>query len=338
MRRLPERQFKPPPRSLPDQESLPMELPEYAIEASGLVKTYPGGKGSPAKEALRGIDLKVPRGSIFGLLGPNGAGKSTFINILAGVTRKSGGTVKIWGRDIDQRPRDARACIGVVPQEVAVDVFFTPREALETQAGFYGVPKNERRTDALLAALGLSDKASAYVRQLSGGMKRRLMVAKAMVHNPPVLILDEPTAGVDVELRRQLWSYVVGLNQQGVTIVLTTHYLEEAEELCDRIAIINRGEVAVSAPTRDLLQSLDTRTVVITPDAPLAAVPHLGGFESVLRSDGRLAITFHKQDTGVEGVLQAVRSAGVVIKDLATEDHDLEDVFMSLTYAAPPAA
>jgi ABC-2 type transport system ATP-binding protein len=315
-----------------------MELPEYAIEASGLIKTYPATKGSPAKEALKGIDLKVPRGSIFGLLGPNGAGKSTFINILAGVTRKSGGTVKIWGRDIDERPRDARACIGVVPQEVAVDVFFTPREALETQAGFYGVPKDERKTDALLAALGLSDKASAYVRQLSGGMKRRLMVAKAMVHNPPVLILDEPTAGVDVELRRQLWSYVLGLNQQGVTIVLTTHYLEEAEELCDRIAIINRGEVAVSAPTRDLLQSLDTRTVVITPEAALAHAPRLGGFETTLRTDGRLAVTFHKQETGVEGVLQAVRAAGVSIKDLATEDPDLEDVFMSLTYAAPPAA
>jgi ABC-2 type transport system ATP-binding protein len=315
-----------------------MDLPEYAIEAHGLFKTYPASKGAPAKDALKGIDLKIPRGSIFGLLGPNGAGKSTFINILAGVTRKSRGSVKIWGRDIDERPRDARAAIGVVPQEVAVDVFFTPREALETQAGFYGVPKNERRTDELLAALGLTDKASAYVRQLSGGMKRRLMVAKAMVHHPPVLILDEPTAGVDVELRRQLWSYVVGLNEQGVTIVLTTHYLEEAEELCDRIAIINRGEVAVSAPTRDLLQSLDTRTVVITPEVPFTNVPHLGGFEVVLRPDGRLAITFRKADAGVEAVLAAVRQAGVAIKDLATEDPDLEDVFMSLTYAAPPAA
>ncbi len=314
-----------------------MDLPDYAIEARGLVKTYPGTKTQGPKEALKGVDLLIPRGSIFGLLGPNGAGKSTFINILAGVTRKSGGVVKIWGRDIDERPRDARAAIGVVPQELSVDVFFTPREALETQAGFYGVPKAERRTDELLAALGLTDKAAAYVRQLSGGMKRRLMVAKAMVHQPPVLILDEPTAGVDVELRRQLWSYVLGLNAQGVTIVLTTHYLEEAEELCDTIAIINRGEVAVCAPTAELLQSLDTRTVVITPREPLAAAPALPSLETQLRSDGRLAITFHKADTGVEDVLAAVRTAGVGIKDLATEDPDLEDVFMSLTYDRPGA-
>lgn len=337
MRRPPERQFAPPPRRLREGR-LPMELPKYAIEARGLFKTYPGAKGAPPKEALKGIDLAVPRGSIFGLLGPNGAGKSTFINILAGVTRKTAGKVSIWGRDIDERPRDARAAIGVVPQEVAVDVFFTPRESLEVQAGYYGVPKSERRTDELLAALGLTDKANAYVRQLSGGMKRRLMVAKAMVHHPPVLILDEPTAGVDVELRRQLWGYVKGLNEQGVTIVLTTHYLEEAEELCDRIAIINHGQVAVSAPTRDLLQSLDTRTVVITPETPLGTVPHLAGFEVVLRPDGRVAITFRKADSGVEAVLAAMRAAGVAIKDLATEDPDLEDVFMSLTYSAPPAA
>jgi ABC-2 type transport system ATP-binding protein len=226
-----------------------MDLPDHAIEATGLVKTYAATKTTPEKTALNGIDLKIPRGSIFGLLGPNGAGKSTFINILAGLTRKTGGTVKIWGRDIDERPRDARAAIGVVPQELAADVFFTPRESLETQAGMYGVPKKERRTDELLAALGLTDKADAYVRQLSGGMKRRLMVAKAMVHNPPVLILDEPTAGVDVELRRQLWNYVVGLNRLGVTIVLTTHYLEEAQELCDQIAIVNRGEVVACEPT-----------------------------------------------------------------------------------------
>jgi ABC-2 type transport system ATP-binding protein len=210
-----------------------MTLPDFAIEARNLVKTYPPTKTTPAMSALKGINLQIPRGSIFGLLGPNGAGKSTFINILSGLCRKTSGQVLIWGRDIDERPRDARAAIGVVGQEISTDVFFTPRESLEVQAGLYGVPKRERRTDVLLAALGLSDKADAYVRQLSGGMKRRLMVAKAMVHNPPVLILDEPTAGVDVELRRQLWNYVVSLNHLGVTVVLTTHYLEEAEELCD---------------------------------------------------------------------------------------------------------
>jgi ABC-2 type transport system ATP-binding protein len=312
-----------------------MPLPDYAIEAEGLYKTYAGTKTSPPKQALNGIDLKIPRGSIFGLLGPNGAGKSTFINILAGLTRKTSGTVRIWGRDIDERSRDARAAIGVVPQELAADVFFTPRESLEVQAGMYGVPKSERRTDELLAALGLSDKAGAYVRMLSGGMKRRLMVAKAMVHQPPVLILDEPTAGVDVELRRQLWNYVVGLNQMGVTIVLTTHYLEEAQELCDQIAIINRGEVAACEPTATLLKRLDTRNVVVTPDQPVAIAPDLTGFETRLREGGSFAVTYKTGQSSVEQVLAAVKASGLSIKDIATEDPDLEDVFLALTYEAP---
>src|SRR5271165_6990178 len=247
-----------------------MSLPDHALEISGLVKTYPAGKSTPPKQALKGVDLVVKRGAMFGLLGPNGAGKSTLINILAGLCRKTSGTVKIWDRDIDERPRDARAALGVVPQELAADVFFTPREALEVQAGLYGVPPKQRRTDELLSALGLADKAGAYVRQLSGGMKRRLMVAKAMVHNPPVLILDEPTAGVDVELRRQLWAYVESLNHKGVMVVLTTHYLEEAEALCDTIAIVNKGEVVACESTRDLLRRLDSRAVVVTPETPLA--------------------------------------------------------------------
>jgi ABC-2 type transport system ATP-binding protein len=312
-----------------------MQLPDYAIEAEGLYKTYAGTKTTPPKQALNGIDLKIPRGSIFGLLGPNGAGKSTFINILAGLTRKTSGTVRIWGRDIDERSRDARAAIGVVPQELAADVFFTPRESLEVQAGMYGVPKSERRTDELLAALGLSDKAGAYVRMLSGGMKRRLMVAKAMVHQPPVLILDEPTAGVDVELRRQLWNYVVGLNQMGVTIVLTTHYLEEAQELCDQIAIINRGEVAACEPTATLLKRLDTRNVVVTPDQPVTIAPDLTGFETRLREGGSFAVTYRTGQSSVEQVLAAVKASGLSIKDIATEDPDLEDVFLALTYEAP---
>jgi ABC-2 type transport system ATP-binding protein len=312
-----------------------MQLPDYAIEAEGLFKTYAGTKTTPPKQALNGIDLRIPRGSIFGLLGPNGAGKSTFINILAGLTKKTSGTVRIWGRDIDERSRDARAAIGVVPQELAADVFFTPRESLEVQAGMYGVPKSERRTDELLAALGLSDKAGAYVRMLSGGMKRRLMVAKAMVHQPPVLILDEPTAGVDVELRRQLWNYVVGLNQMGVTIVLTTHYLEEAQELCDQIAIINRGEVAACEPTETLLKRLDTRNVVVTPEQPVATAPDLAGFETRLRGGGSFAVTYKTGQSSVEQVLAAVKASGLSIKDIATEDPDLEDVFLALTYEAP---
>ncbi|MBA4795037.1 ABC transporter ATP-binding protein [Phenylobacterium sp.] len=313
-----------------------MDLPEFAIEARGVVKTYPATKTSPEMKALRGVDLAVPRGSIFGLLGPNGAGKSTFINILAGLTKKSSGTVKIWGRDIDERPRDARAAIGVVPQEIAADPFFTPRESLEVQAGMYAVPRKERRTDELLRALGLADKAGAYVRQLSGGMKRRLMVAKAMVHNPPVLILDEPTAGVDVELRRQLWNYVVELNRKGVTIVLTTHYLEEAQELCDQIAIVNRGQVVACESTASLLGRLDTRNVLVTPEEPVTAAPDLPGFETRLRSAGAFQVSYRTGEASVEQVLAAVRAAGLHIKDIATEDPDLEDVFVELTSDRAP--
>jgi ABC-2 type transport system ATP-binding protein len=230
------------------------------------------------------------------------------------------------------------AAIGVVPQELAADVFFTPRESLEVQAGFYGVPKNERRTDELLNALGLGDKANAYVRQLSGGMKRRLMVAKAMVHQPPVLILDEPTAGVDVELRRQLWHYVKGLNELGVTIVLTTHYLEEAQELCDEIAIVNRGEVVACEPTSTLLRRMDSRNVVVTPEEPVLAAPTLAGFDTKLRANGAFQVSYRTGQSSVEQVLAAVRANGLKIKDIATEDPDLEDVFLALTYGDPNAA
>ena len=310
-----------------DHESLPVN----AIEVRGLEKTYAGTKKAPPKTALRGVDLVIPRGSMFGLLGPNGAGKSTLINILAGVVNKTGGTAAIWGRDIDQRPRDARAALGVVPQEIVADVFFTPREALEVQAGFYGVPADQRRSDELLEALGLSDKAHAYVRALSGGMKRRLMVAKALVHNPPILILDEPTAGVDVELRRQLWEYVRRINAEGVTILLTTHYLEEAQELCETIAIMNRGELVACEPTPQLLRRLDTRNVVVTPDGA-HQTPVLDGFEVVPRPGGAFAVTYRKGRSSVEQVLAAVRAAGVTIADITTEDPDLEDVFLALTY------
>ena len=307
-------------------------LPDNAIEVRGLKKTYAGSKKAPPKTALKGVDLVVPRGSIFGLLGPNGAGKSTLINILAGVVTKSEGEARVWGRDIDAEPRDARAALGVVSQEITADVFFTPYEALEVQAGYYGVPKGERRTDALLAALGLADKRDAYVRALSGGMKRRLMVAKALVHNPPVLILDEPTAGVDVELRRQLWAYVRELNAAGVTILLTTHYLEEAQELCDTIAIVNHGEVVACEPTGQLLKRLDTRNVVVTPEEPFAEVPVLPGFEAQRRSADSFVISYKTGQSSVEQVLAAVRAAGIRIRDITTEDPDLEDVFLALTY------
>ena len=309
--------------------------PDYALEAIGLDKTYLGKGNSPAKHALKGVDLAVPRGSIFGLLGPNGAGKSTFINIFAGLVKKSSGSGRIWGVDIDEDPRKARAAIGVVPQEINMDVFFTPFETLELMAGFYGVPKSERRTEDILAAVGLSDKRDAYVRQLSGGMKRRLLVAKALVHSPPVLVLDEPTAGVDIELRRQLWEYVVELNNQGVTIVLTTHYLEEAQELCDQIAIVNHGEVVACEDKATLLKRLDSKTLVIDPVEPLNAVP--AGFEDQdvqIREDGSLAITYKYGQASVARLIETYNASGARIADLRTEEPDLEDVFLALTYQA----
>src|SRR5206468_268932 len=223
-------------------------MDEPAIRIESLCKTYAGGK-----QALNDVSFDVPRGQIFGLLGPNGAGKSTLINILAGLVVKTSGRVNIWGFDIDEHPRNAKRSIGVVPQEIIFDPCSTPRETREIQAGRYGIPPAERQSDGLLAAMHLTDKANAYARTLSGGMKRRLLVAKAMVHSPPILVLDEPTAGVDVELRQQLWKYVRSLNAQGVTIVLTTHYLEEAEELCDRIAIINHGRLIANDTTRTLV-------------------------------------------------------------------------------------
>lgn len=307
--------------------------PAPAIEIKGLQKTYKKTRKAPAKEALKGIDLVIERGSIFGLLGPNGAGKSTLINILAGLVNKSAGSAKICGYDIEKEMRLARASIGVVPQEIAMDVFFTPHQALELQAGYYGVPKSERRTDEILEALGLTDKRDAYVRQLSGGMKRRLLIGKALVHNPPVLILDEPTAGVDIELRRQLWSYVKELHGRGTTIILTTHYLEEAQALCDRIAIIHQGEIAANENKADMLARLDKRTLVITPKTPLGAVPKpLDTLDASVDSRGRLSISYRSKADSISELLERVKSAGVAISDLKTEEPDLEDVFMALTY------
>jgi ABC-2 type transport system ATP-binding protein len=309
-----------------------MTTPDYAIEAIGLEKTYKAAGKLPEMRALKGIDLKVRRGSIFGLLGPNGAGKSTFINILAGLVTKTGGTARIWGLDIDAHPRSSRAAIGVVNQEITMDPFFTPLQALELQAGYYGVPKAERRSLEILAAVGLDDKKDAYVRQLSGGMKRRLMVAKALVHNPPVLILDEPTAGVDVELRRSLWAYVRELHANGTTIILTTHYLEEAEELCDEIAIISHGEVLAQEPTPKLLARLDQRLLKITPKTPLSAIPEsLANLNADLSEDGVLNITFHSSETGIGRLLEQVREAGIGVADLSTEQPNLEDVFVAMT-------
>jgi ABC-2 type transport system ATP-binding protein len=307
-------------------------MADFAVEIEGLRKVYPAQGRESEKVALEGLDLAIPEGCIFGLLGPNGAGKSTTINILAGLTVKSAGRVRIWGFDQDVNARQARAAIGVVPQELNMDPFFSPRAALEVQAGLYGVPKRARRTDEILRRVGLSDKAEAYARQLSGGMKRRLLIAKALVHNPPVLVLDEPTAGVDIELRQMLWAYVRELNAAGTTIILTTHYLEEAEAMCDRIGIINKGKLIAEAATETLIARLDRKALVITPEAAVADLPPVPeGVEVERRPGGALAFSYHRSATSAEAVLDLLRREGIAVRDVAVEEPHLEDVFVALT-------
>jgi ABC-2 type transport system ATP-binding protein len=303
-----------------------------AIRIRDLVKRYsPTGK-APGKLALDGVSFDVPQGQIFGLLGPNGAGKSTLINTLAGLVMKTSGSVEIWGHDIDHDVRNAKASIGIVPQEIVFDPFFTPAEVLDNQAGLYGVPKAMRRTMELLRAVHLADKADAYARSLSGGMKRRLLIAKAMVHAPPVLVLDEPTAGVDVELRRQLWELVGELNRDGVTVVLTTHYLEEAEELCDRIAIINHGKLIANKPTRELVDMAREKIVVLTLDRDVnAAVQHPAFLKSVISGERQVEISYDKDRMTAGEVMSLVQGQGFAIVDVSTREADLEDVFVTLT-------
>ena len=302
-------------------------MTEAAIAIEGLSKTYKGGK-----QALTDVSLQIPRGSMFGLLGPNGAGKSTLINILAGMVVKTAGKASIWGFDIDEHPRNAKASIGIVPQEILFDPFFTPYEMLEIYGGLYGVPKARRRSMELLEKVHLADKAQAAARTLSGGMKRRLLVAKALVHNPPVLVLDEPTAGVDIQLRQQLWDYVRELNAGGTTVVLTTHYLEEAEELCDRIAIINRGQVIANKPTHELLQMAQEKAVTVVVDRDLAEVPQAPCFERIaLKGERTVVVTYSKDKVNAGEVLAALQSAGLGIVDVSTHEADLEDIFLNLT-------
>ena len=302
---------------------------QSAISIVGLEKTYANGK-----QALGGINLEIPRGSIFGLLGPNGAGKSTMINILAGLVNKTAGTANIWGFDIDAHPRNAKRSIGIVPQEILFDAFFTPFETLELQAGLYGVPKTQRRTMEILKAVRLDDKAHTYSRTLSGGMKRRLLVAKALVHNPPVLVLDEPTAGVDIELRQQLWDYVRELHAGGTTVVLTTHYLEEAESLCDRIAIVDNGMIVANDETRVLLATAQDKLLVVTFDADIETVPQGLGERVEQRGPRSLAITYDKSLTQAGELLQRLGAAGLSVVDVSTQEADLEDVFLQLTRRA----
>lgn len=322
-----------PPASLTATAILDAD-PDAAISIIGLNKTYRAGGRTAAKVALDDVSLTIPKGSLFGLLGPNGAGKSTLINIMAGLVVRTSGEVKIWGHDIDKDMRAARRAIGIVPQELNLDPFFTPAEVLELQAGLYGVTKASRRTADILKAVGLADQAETYARRLSGGMQRRLLVAKALVHNPPVLVLDEPTAGVDVELRRQLWAYVRELNAAGTTVLLTTHYLEEAEELCDRIAIINKGKLIANEPKRALLGRLDGKSLAVTPAEAILQVPDaLRSFDPQLDGEGRLLFSYSTRRTTAGEILAACTGAGLTIKDVSTHESDLEDIFIQLTSA-----
>lgn len=304
----------------------------HAIEIKNLSKTYQSNGKSPLKQALKSVDLTIPRGMIYGLLGPNGAGKSTLINILAGLVLKTDGNVKIWGTDLDENPRQCRANIGIVPQELNFDPFFSPQKLLDIQAGLYGVPRAERRSAELLKLVGLEDKGHNFTRALSGGMRRRLMIAKAMVHNPPILVLDEPTAGVDIELRRQLWDNVRGLNRQGMTVLLTTHYLEEAEELCERIAIINGGEIVADEEKETLLARVDRKELTVTLSNEISEIPKtLDRFTP--RKDGQrtLTLTYAPKETKAGEIISLIQAQNWEIQDISSNQSALEDVFLQLT-------
>jgi ABC-2 type transport system ATP-binding protein len=305
-------------------------MSENAIELRGLAKTYAATKKMSAKTALDSINLDIPRGSIFGLLGPNGAGKSTLINILAGLVKKSSGTVNVWGFDQDKNPRQSRAAIGVMPQELNLDPFFTPVASLDMQAGLYGVPKHQRKTSEILRLIGLEDKANAYARSLSGGMRRRLLLGKALVHSPQILVLDEPTAGVDLGLRQMLWDNIRQLNTDGMTVILTTHYLEEAQEMCDKIAIIHEGKLRALDTTANLLSKLDTKTVVVQAQvSQKILIPD--GVTLDQRPDGSLAFSYSHSNTSPNSILDALRSANAHIQDIQTEQPNLQDVFLEIT-------
>ena len=301
------------------------------VDVKNLKKTYLK-KGVNLVEALKNLNLEVKEGEIFGLLGPNGAGKSTFINILGGSVVKSEGKVNVWGFDLDTNPRQVRASIGIVPQEVNIDPFFSPKDLLELQAGLYGVKKKDRITDTILKLVSLEKQANSYSRSLSGGMKRRLMVAKAMVHQPPIVILDEPTAGVDVELRKKMWDNVKSLNEKGVTIILTTHYLEEAEKMCDRIGILSQGELVALDTTKNLLDKIQTKIVnFITDKKANIDENQLESLKVISNENGKLSISYEKSKINIDQIIKYLSAQNIKIFDISTDDGDLEDVFLRLT-------
>ena len=302
-----------------------------AIKVEKLTKIY-SKKSSNEIKALNNLNLEVKEGEIFGLLGPNGAGKTTFLNILAGTVIKNSGKVDVWGFDLDKNPRQVRASIGIVPQEVNLDAFFSPKDLLELQAGLYGIPKKDRITDTILKLVSLEKQANSYARSLSGGMKRRLLIAKAMVHRPPILVLDEPTAGVDVQLRQNLWNNIKALNRQGVTIILTTHLMYEAEEMCNKIAIINKGNLIALDTTDNLLDRIKTKKIIFKVKKINTINPEdLNGIKFSYNSNNEITALYEKKKHKIDQIINKVKSAGMEIYDISTDEGNLEDVFIDLT-------
>ena len=301
------------------------------ISVKNLNKIYSKKSNKPI-HAINNLNLDVQEGEIFGLLGPNGAGKTTFINILAGIVIKTSGKVNVWGFDLDKNPRQVRASIGIVPQEVNLDPFFTPRKQLELQAGLYGVKKKDRITDTILKLVSLEDHANSYARSLSGGMKRRLLIAKAMVHRPPILVLDEPTAGVDVVLRQNLWSNVKALNKQGVTIILTTHLMYEAQEMCNRIAILNKGNLVKLDTTENLLDSIKNKKIIFKVKKIIKLnQENLNGIKLIYKSNNEITAIYEKKKHKIDEIINKIKSTGMEIFDISTDDGNLEDVFINVT-------
>ena len=305
---------------------------KYALTVENLTKVYSDSKNKKENKALNDLSFQVKQGEIFGLLGPNGAGKTTFLSILGGTVSKTNGNVNVWGFDIDKNPRQVKASIGIVPQEVNLDAFFSPRKLLELQAGLYGVTKKDRITDLILKMVALEKKANAYSRSLSGGMKRRLLIAKAMVHQPPILILDEPTAGVDVELRKNLWNNVKELNKEGVTIILTTHYLFEAQEMCNRIAIIDKGNLVALDTTQKLLDRIQTKKINFkVKNIDKNKILEMTGIQFRINSNESISVTYEKNSLNFGEIINYLSKNDIIILDIVTEDGDLEDVFVQLT-------
>ena len=300
------------------------------LSVKNLKKIY-SNKQDGETHALNNLNLDVKEGEIFGLLGPNGAGKTTFINILAGTVIKTAGQVNVWGFDLDKNPRQVRASVGIVPQEVNLDPFFSPRKLLELQAGLYGIKEKDRITDTILNLVSLEKQANSYARSLSGGMKRRLLMAKALVHQPPIIFLDEPTAGVDVELRKNLWKNVRLLNELGVTIILTTHYLEEAEEMCDRIAILNKDNIVALDSTKNLLNRIQTKKVTFKTDKNIdIKEDDLESLKIISKLDNEVCVSYEKSKVNIEELINLIKKNNVKIIDISTDDGDLEDVFLRL--------